>query len=208
MGNADIARIGQKTDRNAFFMTSMVNSQDSFVPLTVSVLLTGGGLFLGGYMMVLEPTLWLIPLRRILIAVSAILIVIGGFIGRTRSFRPLTTLRAGGIPPTVAIALGVLLWYDLQRLGVDNLWVVLKPQQGILIAASLGFPVGAALKQHRVQSILVAAGSSIVLLGGTILTFRKISTRVPRGVFVYFVVLGGLAVVGGFLLTRPEDGES
>lgn len=178
----------------------MVNKQEDSRFILSGGLLVVIGLLLSGYMTVLDPSLWLIPLRKIFVAFGVILVAIGLLITSTGSFRPLTPLRSGVVPVAVFVALGILLWYDLRRIG--SLGVVLKPLQGVLVASSFGVPAGSALKQGDVQQALYSSGIALVVVIGTIFYFGGPSLQIPPGPLVALVVLGFLAAAFGYVLTN------
>lgn len=176
-----------------------MNSKKETSPIITGSLLSVGGLLLIGSPVVLDPTLWLIPLRKIFVAFGAAFVSIGILIATTESRRPLDPLRSGIVPGAVFVALAVLLWSDLQR--IDSLGVVLKPLQGFLLAASFGVPGGSALKQKRARWVLVSCGIGLAIVVGTILFLGGPSLRIPPLPVVALVVLGSLATACGYLLT-------
>lgn len=172
--------------------------QEASKPAIVGAFLVVSGLLLGGYMTVLEVGLFLIPLRKIAVAVGGVLIAVGVLFTSTGSVRPLTPARAGVVSGAVVVSLGILLWYDLQR--VDSLGVALKPLQGFLIAASFGIPLGSALKQEDTRQALLSTGIGVVVLLGTLLYSGGILT--PLGPVAVFIIVGSLATGIGYLLTN------
>lgn len=157
------------------------------------------GLLLSGYMTVLDPNMWLIPLRKIFVAFGGLLVAIGLLIASIGSFKPLTPIRSGVVPGAVLVFLGMLLWYDLQRVG--SLGVVLKPLQGVLVAASFGVPTGSALRQRNVQQALLSVGIALVIVIWTIIYLGNPSLQIPPLATAALVILGSFATILGYILT-------
>jgi hypothetical protein len=179
----------------------------------IGVLLLVLGTCLGYFFTTLQVNLFLIPVRKLLVALGAAIAVVGALIATSRQYRPLTPKRAVWVPIAVAAALGGLLVYDLNQLGgTDAIRVALKPTQGALIGASFGVTVGTALRRGSRQIAVSMAVIGMVISLAVVVYYHL---PVPSGLLkslllniLLLVILGVPAVAGGSILTDRVSGQS
>lgn len=153
--------------------------------------------------------LWAFVFRDIGIAVGMAMVAIGFVIADNRSRQPLTPIRAWAVPLGVALGVGmmvVLQTHYSNGVGLeDAFW---SPEKGFLLAASIGVPLGSAIKHNQRRHLLRACFGAvgILVISGWLTTIPVAVLSQPF--WIGFVGVPGLmAVLLGYALTPALPSE-
>jgi len=175
----------------------------------VSVCFVVAGIGIAVFAATIDAALWLILVRKVLVAFGAAIAALGGIVGYGGRLRSLSPRRAWWVPVAVTVGLGALLAVDLGRIGFGDWRVVLKPTQGMIVAGAFGVPLGSALRRGEYRNAVIASVSGIGSYLGIAWLYVDFSLPLlfalrGAGSIVGVVLLGIPSTVVGYGLTAPE----
>lgn len=141
--------------------------------------------------------------RGLLTTVGALLLVMGGLLGYSGTWRPVTPVRSLWVPVGVTLGLVATQTYDLLYGGAGGSLPLPHGLLSLLPMTTLFLGVGSVYRSRGPAVVLsLAAMGTVLLLGGAVITDAP--PVVP-------VVIGGVLVVGGapwlvlgYVLSNPE----